>query len=193
MKLTTIGEHTFCPDLLTGGIAIDIGCLGFEFSNGLKQLGCEVHAFDLEDLEAPAGIYFARAAITHEDKQIFVVNKPDRQAWHVADKGLIPINSISLNKLYGFFEHAQRSIDIVKIDAEGSEYQILSDPNFRAVPRMFSIEFHMHCHMDLHSKYYVKCIHNLLQHYQPVQHQLSVAHGSGLNYWDSLFIRKDLL
>lgn len=187
-----IGEHSVRTDLLTGGIAIDIGCLGWEFSKGMRDLGCEVHAFDLIHLEdKPAGIYFSVAAITDKDEKVRVLNTPDRQAWHISKKGGIIVDSISLNNLYKFFEG--QTIDVLKIDAEGSEYLILSDPDFKPIARQISVEWHMHCHMDKHNLLYDKCMQNLCRYYEPVQHQLSVAHGSGLNYWDSLFIRRDLL
>lgn len=194
MNLQTIGEHTIDIDLLTGSIAIDVGCLGFDFSVGMRKLGCEVHAFDLIEMDVPRNdIYFSVAAITHEDKEVKVLNTPDRQAWHISAKGQILVNSISLNKLYKFFTYERPDcVDVLKLDCEGSEYFILSDPEFQPVPRMLSIEFHEHCHKNLHNHYFDKCMENILRHYDIVQHKRTQAHGSGFNYWDSLFVRKDL-
>lgn len=189
MNLQTIGEHTIDTDLLTGGIAIDIGCLGWEFSKGMRDLGCEVHAFDLIHLEnKPAGVFFSVAAITDKDQKVNVLNTPDRQAWHINKKGGIIVDSISLNKLYSFFDG--QNVDVLKMDCEGSEYLILSDSEFRPVAKQISVEFHYHCHKALHEQYFCKCMDNLLKYYEPVQHEWDERHGSGLNLWDSLFILK---
>jgi hypothetical protein len=76
---------------------------------------------------------------------------------------------------------------------ESSEYFILSDPYFQPTPKQISVEFHMHCHRALHDQYYDKCMESLLKWYVPVKHELTQAHGAGWNWWNSLFIRKDLL
>lgn len=187
-----IGEHSVRTDLLTGGIAIDIGCLGWEFSKGMRDLGCEVHAFDLQHLEdKPAGVYFSVAAITDKDEKVKVLNTPDRQAWHINGKGGIIVDSISLNKLYKFFEG--QTVDVLKIDAESSEMDILADVNFKPIARQLSIEFHMHCHRAKHDRLYDKAMKNILRDYEPIQHTLERRHGCSENYWDSLFLRKDLL
>jgi hypothetical protein len=90
-------------------------------------------------------------------------------------------------------EKSDAQVDILKLDCEGSEYHILSDPNFQPIPKQISVEFHMHAHRQLHDQYYDKCIENLLKWYEPVQHELTQAHGAGFNYWGSLFVRRDLL
>lgn len=190
--IEVIGEHSVRTDLLTGGIAIDIGCLGWEFSKGMRDLGCEVHAFDLIHLEdKPAGVYFSVAAITDKDEKVKVLNTKDRQAWHINGKGGIIVDSISLNKLYKFFEG--QLVDVLKLDCEGSEYDILSDPAFRPIARQISVEFHYHCHKSKHERLYAKCMENLEKYYVPVRHEWDERHGSGLNLWDSCFVRKDLL
>lgn len=189
--IQTIGEHSIRTDLLTNGVVIDVGCLGFEFSKGMRDLGCEVHAFDLIHLEdKPAGIYFSVAAITHEDKKVHVVTTPDRQAWHLGGNGGVMVDSISVNKLYNFF--AGQEIDVLKLDCEGSEYDILSDLNFQPVPRQISVEFHYHCHKKKHERLYAKCIANLEKYYIPIQHEWDARHGSGINLWDSLWVKKGL-
>lgn len=186
-----IGEHSIRTDLLTGGIAIDIGCLGWEFSKGMRDLGCEVHAFDLIHLEdKPAGIYFSVAAITDKDEKVRVVTHPDRQAWHLGGNGGIMVDSISLNKLYRFFEGQE--VDVLKLDCEGSEYDILSDTDFKPIPLQISVEFHYHCHKKKHENLYAKCMANLEKYYVPVRHEWDERHGSGINLWDSLWVKKGL-
>lgn len=195
MNIQTIAEHSVDLDLLSGGICIDAGCRGFQFSEAMRDLGLFVFACDIEDIKPPEGdgIFFYKAAITTETGVTHYVDTKDQQAKYVSSTG-IPVRSISLNDLYNVVKTTDiNHIDVLKLDIEGSEYRILADPNFQPLPRQISIEFHLHCHRALHEQYYDKCIENLLKHYEPVKHEMTQAHGAGENYWDSLFIRKDLL
>lgn len=194
MNIKTLGEHSVDLHLLSRGIAMDVGCRGFEFSKQMLYLGCHVLAFDIEDMEAPSGIIFIKAAVSNEVKQGYYVDTKDPQAKYLSNNG-IPIRVTTLDVIYETGKDAapKLDVDILKLDCEGSEYLILSDPNFRPIPKQISVEFHMHCHRALHEQYYDKCMENLLKWYEPVKHELTQAHGSGLNYWDSLFIRKDLI
>lgn len=189
-NIKVLGEHSVDVDLLTGGICIDVGCRGFAFSEAMRDLGCKVLALDIEDMEVPEGIVFLKRAVLDKTTDVFYTDTKDQQAKHISDSG-IQVKSVRLNYLYE--QASNQVIDIVKIDAEGSEYAILSDPNFQPIPRQISVEFHMHCHRSLHDQYYDKCMENLLKYYEPVKHELTQAHGAGENYWDSLFLRKALL
>jgi FkbM family methyltransferase len=184
-------EHSVDVDLLTGGVCIDVGCRGFQFSEAMRDLGCEVVAFDMEDMQAPEGIEFIRGAVSNGDVNRMgkYIDTKDKQAKYLSDQGTILVDVFGINQLYDNFQ----KIDLLKLDVEGSEYLILSEPNFRPVPRQISVEFHMHCHRALHDQYYDKCMENLLKYYEPVQHELTQAHGAGWNYWDSLFVRRDLI
>jgi len=190
MNIQTIHEHSIDLDLLTGGVCIDAGCRGFQFSEAMRDLGCKVIAFDLEDMKAPEGICFYKSAITTRNGLVHYVDTKDQQAKHLADLG-IAVDAVCLNNVYEM--NGLYSVDVLKLDIEGSEYEVLSDPNFQPIPKQISVEFHMHAHLQLHDQYYDKCMENLLKWYEPVQHELTQAHGAGWNYWNSLFIRKDLL
>lgn len=195
MNIQVIAEHSVDLDLLSGGICIDAGCRGFQFSEAMRDFGLFVFACDLEDMEPPEGdgIFFYKAAITTESGVAHYVDTKDQQAKYVSNTG-IPVRAISLNDLYDIIKTTDvRHVDILKLDVESSEYFILSDPAFQPIPKQISVEFHMHCHRALHEQYYDKCMENLLKWYEPVKHELTQAHGCGFNYWDSLFIRKDLL
>lgn len=186
MELITIGEHTIDKSLLSCGIAIDVGCLGFTFSNEIQKLGCRVLAYDIQDLQAPEGIEFHRKAIWNNDCILRYNKVEDKQATHISDLGVESVPAITLNHIY----KKHKNVDVLKIDAEGSEYLILSDPFFEPIPKQISIEFHAHCFPDLHEKYYAKCMNVLLRHYEPVRHEWTSEHCAGFSYWDSLFIKK---
>lgn len=192
MNIQTIAEHSVDLDLLSGGICIDAGCRGFQFSEAMRDKGCQVWAYDLEGMQAPQGIYFQQCAIMPDDGIYHYTNTKDPQAKYISDTG-IEVPGIELNYLMREWQRHGIDIDVLKLDIEGSEYIILSNPLFAPIPKQISVEFHMHCHRTLHDQYYDKCMENLLKYYIPVQHELTQAHGAGYNYWDSLFIRRDLL
>jgi FkbM family methyltransferase len=198
-NIKVIAEHSVDIDLLSGGICIDVGCRGFQFSEAMRDLGCKVIAFDLEDMEAPVGVEFMNYAISNFNGYGVFKDTKDQQAkylipHHEGQQGR-PVGVMRLVDVYEVMHKGEPSaqVDILKLDCEGSEYDILSDPNFRPIPKQLSIEFHMHAHHKMHDQYYDKCMENLLKHYEPAKHELTQAHGAGFNYWDSLFIRKDLL
>lgn len=194
MNIQTIHEHSVDLDLLSGGICIDVGCRGFLFSEAMRDLGCEVIAFDLEDME-PAnseGILFMKAALMVEPGEYHYVDTKDQQAKFISTTG-IKVDGVGIHQLFADLKRQGKVVDVMKIDAEGTEYFLLSDPNFDPYPDQLSIEFHRHCHRALHNQYYEKCMENLLKWYEPVKHEMTCEHGAGQNYWDSLFIRKDLI
>lgn len=201
MNIQTIHEHSVDLDLLSGGICIDVGCRGFLFSGAMRDKGLEVWAMDIEFMLPPNGIRFVESGLSNYDGVARFVNTKDLQAKHlfpsegsVGDSGTeCMVKSLpTVYKMIGRVS-GEAEIDVLKCDIEGSEYLVLSDPNFQPLPKQISIEFHMHCHRALHDQYYDKCMENLLKWYVPVKHELTEAHGAGLNFWDSLFIRKDLL
>lgn len=192
MNIQVIAEHSVALDLLSGGICIDVGCRGFQFSEAMRDLGLKVVAFDIEDMEPPKDVHFVKSAVMTEYRTVRYVNTNDQQAKFVSIEG-IEVQAVDIKDVYRDLLSDMTCIDVLKLDCEGSEYIILSDPDFMAVPRQISVEFHMHCHRELHDQYYDKCLENLLKYYEPVQHEMTQAHGAGWNYWDSLFIRKDLI
>jgi FkbM family methyltransferase len=195
MNIQIIAEHSVDLNLLSGGVCIDAGCRGFKFAEAMRDLGCYVLAMDLEYMEPenPENILFMKSALMVEPGQYYYVDTKDQQAKYISNAG-IPVPSISLNDLYNVVKTTDvNHIDVLKLDIEGSEYRVLADPAFQPLPKQISVEFHMHCHRKLHDQYYEACMENLLKSYVPVQHELTQAHGAGWNYWNSLFVRRDLL
>lgn len=190
-NIKIIHEHSLDVDLLTGGICIDVGCRGFAFSEVMRDFGCEVWAFDLEDMSVPYGINYVKMAISNWSGNAFFKETADPQAKYLITGSGRPVDVLDINDLYAKFDG--KEIDVLKLDCEGEEYRILSDENFKPIPKQISVEFHLHCHSDLHDQYFGQCYRNLEKHYWPVQHEMTRAHGAGWNFWNSLFIRRDLL
>ena len=194
MSIVTLAEHKVETSLINGGLAIDVGCRFFGFSQAMKDMGETVLAFDIEDMEPPDGITFMKQAVlTYNGKVSFDPHR-DKQATHIrfdGNKGALDVECVSLNTIYRANEG--KEIDILKLDCEGAEYFILSDPDFQPIPKQISFEMHMHAQPELHRMFYDKCIANLSKYYTPVSHEKTEAHGAGENYWDSLWIKKDLM
>jgi FkbM family methyltransferase len=184
-----IAEHSVDTSYLNGGVVIDAGCRGFGFSLGMQELGMKVYALDIEDMIAPKGINFIKAALLDKRGEVFYVDTEDQQAKYISDEGTKPIRAITLEDLYLI---TGEKIDVLKMDIESSEYLILSDENFRSVPKQLSVEFHLHSQPKLHDRYYQKVMENILRSYRVVKHDFYKAHGCDFNYWNSLFLRKDL-
>lgn len=190
MNIQTIHEHSVDLDLLSGGICIDAGCRGFQFSEAMRDLGLRVVAFDIEDMVAPQGVAFYKMAIMNYTGKTKFVQTNDLQAKYISSEGEVLVDCIDIKEVY---EANSNDIDVLKLDIESSELFIFGDKYFNPIPKQISVEWHMHCHRQLHNFFYPACMENLLKWYEPVKHELTQAHGCGLNYWDSLFIRKDLL
>src|SRR5262245_1206377 len=88
MNIQTITEHSVDLDLLSGGICIDVGCRGFQFSVAMRDEGCEVWAFDIEDMHAPDQINFVKGAMLTEYKTVRYVDTKDLQAKFISTVGI---------------------------------------------------------------------------------------------------------
>lgn len=188
-NIKQIAEHSVDISLLTGNECIDVGCRGFEFSRAMREeYGLKVWAFDIEAMVPPEGVWFRVAAVLNKAGTVRYVDTKDQQAKFIAAEGKT-VACMDINDIM----RECNTVDVLKLDCEGSEYIILSDPNFQPIPRQISVEFHEHAHKHLHDQYFQACMDNLLKHYVAVKHDRYAAHGAGENFWDSLFLRRDLV
>ena len=210
MRTETIDGHTFCPDLLTPeGWVIDIGARGFELPKWLaknkprleyKDFNYNTYCVDIENFEKPEGnivTVFKHAALTNKKGKTkafmfgngtgnFIeginetpYNGPDRPC------ETVEVECITLEDIY---HDIGTNIDLLKIDAEGVEYLVLQD--FKPIPKMLSVETHMHCHPHLHAKYWNEIFNDLCKDYHC---NLYIREWPQYLFNDCLFIRKDLL
>lgn len=180
MKIEIVHEHSYCPELLPAkAIIADIGCRGFQWANHFRELGHTVHAVDIDDLH---GGDYDRCAITNYTGFCGITHTDDPQGTKI---GLGEnIHCYTLDDYMKF--RCVKFYDLVKIDVEGSEYEIIMDQNTQFA-KQISIEFHKHCgQSDLDIASIVWRL-NLLG-YETISHELTEQHGAGPNYWSSLFI-----
>lgn len=200
-----IDNHTFDDDLLTGGWVIDAGCRGFTFAHELLIRDCNVLALDIENFQVPNFNYlssngkliFKHAALSHKSGEIeahFFGNGTGNflkgingEPGNTEDRPCETksVKCITLNDIYN---EIGTNIDLLKLDIEGAEYEILE--NLEPIPKQITVEFHEHCHADLHNKYIDKILDHLCKHYHL---NLYIREWPRYKFMDCLFIRKDLV
>lgn len=182
MKIETVHEHSYCPELLpANAIIADIGCRNFLWANHFRELGHTVHAVDIDDLE---GGDYDQCAITNYTGFCGMVTNNDPQATKIGPGDLIPCYT-----LVDFMKMKEVKIyDLLKSDIEGSEYDMVMGLK-KAPAKQISMEMHIHCGQTIEqtADIYLKLI---SLGYKTIKHSMTSEHGAGLNYWDSLFILK---
>lgn len=188
MNIKCIAEHSVDLDLLSGGICIDVGCRGFQFSEAMRDLGCKVIAFDLEDMKAPDGVEFRKMAVSNYTGYGVYKDTTDLQAKHLTGGSGKPVSVISLNDLYKLI--ASTNVDILKLDVEGEEFSIFMDEAFQPIPRQITFELHQHTQARRSQTEIETLFDKLKQWYDFVHVDYSEKHGCGLNWWDVLIVKK---
>lgn len=181
MRIETIAEHSVDVDLLPENAKIlDLGCLGFLFTDEMRRLGHTVMSVDIQKLDRED--YF-QIAISDKVGRVGVKRTKDAQAATITDGDEImcmDLNMLMLLSRVDFF-------DLIKIDIEGSEYEVIMSLD-KAPARQISIEFHLHT--GVYGENEMLLMENKLLYlgYFPVQHDKTKQHGLSYNYWDSLWI-----
>jgi hypothetical protein len=187
-----IGEHSVRTDLLSKCAILDAGCRGFEFSRWFAERDHMVYACDpAPDIDVPAFVnHFDRVALLGQSEYHHFFHFKiceDKNASHVAEDGDIIVEARIIQN-WNFTK--TNPCDVVKLDIEGSEYAVLADwPG--PIAKQISVEFHEHCR-PRGEETINRIIKHLEQWYRVEQHEKTDQHCAGKNYWDSLFILKEL-
>jgi FkbM family methyltransferase len=211
--MVTIGGHTFDETLLTDGVIIDVGCRGFEFANYFvsnPELSQKIFCIDPDEkvFERTGNLFFDANLLHYYCMNVAISDKagettyypngeatmirqfdPDPTYPHIDEKYSKTCKVITMEDLYKI---TGENVDILKLDCEGGEYAILG-PTFRPVPKQITVEMHRHCVPILHDKEYPKIVERLSKDYvvanDPAYER---RHGCPENWWDVLWIRKDI-
>lgn len=182
MNLQVISEHTIDIDLLpvAGARILDLGCRGFGFRKAFPA-----HFVTSVDCDYFKDEPYMQCAVSNYDGKAGVKRTSDPQATSIvlgADVDCMTLPTLSKRLGCDFW-------DVIKIDIEGSEYQVIMDMD-KSMAKQLSIEFHLHT--GVYTQYQMRLMELKLSAlgYETVQHTLEARHGAGLNYWDSLFILK---
>lgn len=196
MTTATVDEHTFNPGLTRSGWIIDAGCRGFKLSGAFA---CQkVYALDIEDFSGsqPQNTTFRHKALSVRYGEIEAhyfgdgtgnfVKGINEQPYNGPDRPCETkkVQAITLQDIYN---EIGTDIDLLKLDIEGSEYEILA--NLEPIPKQVTVEFHEHCHTELHNKWMPKVLEHMSKNYELKLFSTIPRY----KYMDCLFIRKDLL
>lgn len=184
--MITVHEHTFDETLLKPGAnVLDLGCRGFEFTDALHKLGCNLYPVDCDDL--PGHSYY-KCAIGHTEGFCEVIHTSDPLATYV--KPSTDYNGTHMHTIESFSkEVGVTHWDLIKMDIEGSELSILW--NIRhPIAKQISVEFHAHCRPVQTKEHLDQLIEHLSQWYTIYNAVWEKRHGCSENYWDVLLIAK---
>lgn len=189
MNLTALADHTIDVSLLGHApTVLDVGCRGFVFGDSVRRLRpfANIIEVDIDDLSY-SGRPYIRAAIHHSTGTVGVSNHEDLQSRHV-----IPGTSVQAYTLAEFTHSSGVNCwDIIKLDCEGSEYDILSSITY-PIANQITVEFHQHTPQGRRDYDQISnLISRLSKWYIVAQHELTECYSLGLNYWDTLLISKD--
>jgi len=205
--MITIAEHTINEKILKkSGWALDLGCIGFDFSLGVKEYVDNVIGVDANpSITGIDGIIFEnKALVTDEKEEVYYNIFNDKQG----NSLFLPLNDTcvfktrtkvktitmkSLMEKYGI-----EQFEIIKIDIEGGEYDLLNNLDF-TISKQYSVEFHEFRNMNPYYPdneiYFRELFKRLTDYCDIVQHNLTdhpgFMIGRGRNYWDSLFTLKE--
>lgn len=207
MNLKTISEHTFDASIIKKeGWILDLGCVNFTFSLGVKEYCDNIICVDPNDniKEIPEGLLFEKKALVNGDNKeidFFIYNdiqgystlNPSRD-WCVLEKK-ITVDACNLKDIMD--KYGIEQFELIKFDIEGGEYSILENIDW-TLSKQYSIEFHdfrfMNPHYPFNETYYNIMKNRMMEYCNIIQHEASdhpgFPMGMGRNYWDSLFILK---
>lgn len=202
MTLHTVAQHTFDLDRLPARCTVlDVGCRGFDFTSGIRQLRPAALIYALDPDPAIRQPEYPECAFLH----VALVGDPLKRRSRYAsfstgdgnfltdlfeyyDAQMLEVNCVHITELAHFLPPAHKQWDLVKLDCEGSEFQILERwPG--PIADQISVEFHDYNQkLKYNESYYSSLFGNLSRFgYKVVQHELSVQ-GTGCGHWDSLLV-----
>lgn len=200
-NIVKLAGHSFDVDLLPErATVLDVGCRGFDFTQGIRDLRPRalIYAMDPDPMIVPPiGLcaFYAKALVSdplriRSNYASYSTGEgnflTDLTVW--GDAKIIQVGCYTITDMLrmtakGFF-------DLVKLDIEGSEFQVLENwPG--PIARQVSVEFH---DFDKRSQYpdsYYERLFAKLHNfgYRVVQHELSDISGRGaIGHWDDLLI-----
>jgi hypothetical protein len=200
MNLRTLSGHTIDVDRLPERpVVLDVGCRGFDFCADILNLRPHARVIALDpdpDIADPGSpICFIRFALVHDDRRSsgyasYSTGEGNMltEAESYYDAKMLRVPCMNIKYLMDLCNVARW--DLVKLDCEGSEFEILANwPG--AIADQISVEFH-DGHPELHGShrfprdvYFSDLWNHRLKHYQVVQHEL-FKQGAWYGHWDTL-------
>ena len=203
MNLRNLSGHTVNVDRLPERpVVLDVGARGFDFSNDILNLRPKARIWALDpdpEIQRPDGlsarIKFLNVALVHDDR------KDSGYASYSTGEGNMLTDAPSYYdaKMLRVVCYNIRELmvklhvdhwDLVKLDCEGSEFEILANwPG--PIADQISVEFHDGHPEEVRAKeqrrQYFNDLWIILNKYTVVQHEL-FKQGAWYGHWDSLLV-----
>lgn len=197
--IVTCDGHSYDESLLTpGGWALDVGARGFKFADRMAAMGLNVIAMEPDRsvrYEGPHNVRCLNTALVGNplmESSMYAVwsdgsgnQLAETRPIHATEYYEVPC--ITLAKLMAAESIDQ--FDIVKLDCEGSEYDILWRwPRHVAV--QISVEWHDFLGKRPRESYYDELFAGPLRDYEIIQHEWRELSPENpiFSYWDSLLV-----
>lgn len=194
--IETIDEKTVRTDLLSGLPVLDAGARGFRFARWFAARGHRVVAMDPDpSIQDPSisGVEFWSYALVGGPAvtdRVSLAMVEDPEARYIGTGG--KTESVQAVSLLGVtYANKIERWDVVKLNIEGSEYEILEEwPG--PVARQITVSFHEHTPRGRGREGIEKIVAHLQKWYRVESHKWEARYCAGENYWDSRFVLKDL-
>lgn len=208
MNLQSLASHTVDLDLLPEEpTVLDVGCRWFDFTKAVAELrpASKVFALDpAEDVTDGLLSFKCRDLIYREIALVgsgnatqmlahFSTGEGDfltkQRHWDGWDKQpeIYEVDCMTIGEL--MLAEAVQHWDLVKLDCEGSEFDILEHwPG--PIATQISVEFHDWDKPMYRSETYYDTLRKKLPWYKFAQHEFS-KQGTGVGHWDSLLVLKN--
>lgn len=203
VTITEVYEHSVDLSMINlGSRVVDLGCRSLGWSKAMLQHVGQILAVDADESimmeEKDGRISFLHAAVwSNSDQPVQFIKfgngtgnyveslKNNHPGGHTKEL----VATVTLDDLIELT--GGLLFDLIKMDIEGAEIEVLS--KLKAPPaRQLTVEFHLHTGTSMTE------VAEVVQHlrdigYEVIQHELTKRHGLGANFWDSLFILKNIL
>lgn len=194
-----IDNHSVRTDLLGKRPVLDAGARGFRFSKWFAEHGHETWAID------PSPDMIGDVSVAHYDRAALVAPSwpnsvglhlgPDPEAWYVVP-GMwrqpgVMVKTLNLRDHWQGVSGMGCGWDVVKLNIEGAEYDILAEwPG--PIARQITVSFHEHTDRRRGDAAITDIVLHLRKWYYEERHVKDERYCCGPNFWDSLFVLKEL-
>lgn len=193
MKIEIVAGHSVATDLLTKGPVLDAGSRGLIMAKHLAGQGHQVIALDPGEDETAEGVIVHKKALVHSSLagkgNLRLVPTEDPEGRYIQSEGGNTYG-VSISALMQ--EYKIKQWDLVKLNIEGSEYDILDEwPG--PIARQIVFSFHEHT-QAARGKAECDRIINKLRTWYDIHNQVWEKRHflPSDNYWDVLAIERGI-
>lgn len=192
-NILVVDNHSVDVDKLTGGPVLDAGCRGLRFAKWFTERGHRVIGLDpapeIDPEVTPLLRVYKTALVANPGTHVNLVLTDDLEARFIGNGPGVPVPSIGLAALTS--ESAVDTWDVIKLNIEGSEYDIL-DSLTGPIANQIVFSFHEHTERARGKEECDRIISKLSAWYDIHNQVWEQRYCCRENYWDVLAIRRGI-